>query len=58
MRGFFHNLTQRTAFHDPTGIHNGDAVADFHGDPDVMGDKNDGHAEFALQLAKQQQNEA
>ena len=47
---------KRALLHDLAGIHHRDAVADLDGDPDVVGDEDDGHAELALQLAQQQQD--
>ena len=41
---------------DPSGIHHRNTVGDLNRDPDVVGDEDHRHAEFALQLAQQQQD--
>ena len=41
---------------DTAGVHHRQPVRDFNRCRDVMGDKNHGHAELALQLPQQQQN--
>src|SRR5205085_3390015 len=51
-----HDLAQPALLHDLAGIHHRDAVADFDRDPDIVGDEDNGHAEFALQFTQQQQD--
>ena len=51
-----HDLAERALLDDLAGIHHRDAVADFDGDADIVGDEDDRHAELALQFAQQQQD--
>ena len=51
-----HDVAQAALLHDLAGIHDGDAVADFDGDADIVGHENHRHAELALQFAQQQQD--
>ena len=50
------HVAERALLHDLAGIHHRDTVADLDRNTNVMGDEDDGHAEFALQLAQQQQD--
>src|SRR6516164_7629045 len=50
MRQRAHDVPQRALLDDLARIHHRDAVADFDRNPDIVGDENDGHAEFALEF--------
>ena len=56
MRRIGDDLAQRAALDDASAIHHRDPVADFDRHPDVVGDEDHRHAEFALQFAQQQQD--
>jgi hypothetical protein len=44
------HLAHRAGLDQMAGIHHRQAIGDFHGYANIMGDKNHRHAEFLLQL--------
>ena len=51
-----HDLGHGAALHHAPGVHHRYAVGHFAGDAHVVGDKDDRHAEFALQLTQEQED--
>jgi hypothetical protein len=51
--GLGEDFLDGTAFDDLAGVGDGDAVGELRDDPEVVGDEEDGHAEFAAQLVEE-----
>ncbi len=51
-----HHVRHRSLLDEAPGIHDGDAVGDFAGDAEIVGDEDHAHAELLLDLAQQQQD--
>ena len=56
MPGVVENLPHGTRLDDPAQVHNGDVVAGFGNDTQIVGDEQHGHLMFGLQFPDQLQD--
>ena len=45
------DILKRAVFHNLTGIHDGDGIADFRHDAEIVGDHDHGHIILAFKIA-------